>query len=270
MPVYVPIGSFDAKNLAITAFSTRRSEAKPEERQAFVQVANFTDERAERSIVELQLDGEFLDAKEVEVPAGESSGVVFPLADAPAGKLTARLKYELDTPTKRDALEQDDVGYAALNDAKPGRVLVVTPGNVALRSRAGDGAGRQAGEHRDSKRRTCSRADQYKKDAEAGAYDLIIYDQCAPAAMPRANTLFIGRLPPGPTWRGGSKAASRRAEAMTAKAASAATPTDRQKSSTCRRSSIGTGRIRCWRASSWATSMSPTAWCSIRRRVRRC
>ena len=89
--MYVPIGSLEAKNLAITAFSTRRSEAKPEERQAFVQVANFTDE-PQKAVVELQLDGKFLDAKEVEVPAGESSGVVFPLADAPAGKLTARVE----------------------------------------------------------------------------------------------------------------------------------------------------------------------------------
>ena len=55
-PVYVPIGSFEAENLAITAFSTRRSDAKPEERQAFVQVANFT-EAPQKAVVELQLDG---------------------------------------------------------------------------------------------------------------------------------------------------------------------------------------------------------------------
>ena len=84
-PVYVPIGTVEAKNLAITAFSTRRSEAKPEERQAFVQVANFTRGAAEdgdRNSTRRQ----FLDAKEVDVPAGETSGVVFPLADAPAGE----------------------------------------------------------------------------------------------------------------------------------------------------------------------------------------
>ena len=98
-PIYVPIGSLDAKNLAITAFSTRRSESKPEEKQAFVQVANFT-QAAQKAVVELELDGSLLDAKEVEVPAGETSGVVLPLANAPAGKLTARLKYELDTPTQ--------------------------------------------------------------------------------------------------------------------------------------------------------------------------
>ncbi len=63
---------------------------------------------------------EFLDAKQVEVPPGESSGVVFPLADAPAGKLTAQLKYELDTPTKRDALEQDDTGLCRTERCQAG------------------------------------------------------------------------------------------------------------------------------------------------------
>jgi hypothetical protein len=205
-PIYVPIGSFDVKNLAITAFSTRRSESKPEEKQAFVQVANFT-QAAQKAIVELELDGSLLDAKEVQVPAGETSGVALPLANAPAGKLTARLKYELDTPSKRDALVQDDVGFAAINDAKPGRVLVVTPGNVALQvALATQRSGRLA--NIQFQNPDVLTSDKYKHDAEIGAYDLILYDQCAPATMPRANTLFIGRLPPGTDWRGKPEDAS--------------------------------------------------------------
>jgi hypothetical protein len=204
--IYVPIGSLDAKNLAITTFTTRRSESKPEEKQAFVQVANYT-QAAQKAVVEVELDGSLLDAKEVAMPAGETSGVVFPLANAPASKLTARLKYELDTPNKRDALEQDDIGYAAINDAKPGRVLVVTPGNVALQvALATQRAGRLA--NIQLKTPDVLTTDQYKHDAEIGAYDLIVFDQCAPAAMPRANTLFIGRLPPGAVWRGGREDAS--------------------------------------------------------------
>src|SRR5262245_34073715 len=130
-PIYVPIGSFDAKNLAITALSTRASESKPEEKQAFVQVANFTT-ATQKATVELDLDGTLLDAKEVEVRPGETSGVVLALPHVAAGKLTARLKYDLPSVGKRDVLEQDDVGYAAVSDAKPGRVLVVSPGNVAM------------------------------------------------------------------------------------------------------------------------------------------
>jgi von Willebrand factor type A domain/Aerotolerance regulator N-terminal len=224
-PYYIPLGSLEAKNLAITAFTTRRGEAHPEQRQAFVSVANFTD-TPQKTIVELQLDGSFLDAKEVEIPAEESTGVVFPLADAPPGKLTARLKYELDTPTKHDALEQDDIGYAALNDAKPGRVLLVSPGNVALEvALATERAGKLA--NIELKKPDVLTTEEYKRDAGSGAYNLIIYDQCAPAAAPRANTLFIGRLPPGRAWRGGEQAAAD----ATAKSADSPAAADKKSSS---------------------------------------
>ena len=42
-PSILPIGTFEANNLAITAFNARRNDSRPEERQAFVQVANFSD-----------------------------------------------------------------------------------------------------------------------------------------------------------------------------------------------------------------------------------
>jgi hypothetical protein len=215
-PFYIPIGSLEAQNLAITAFSTRRSDAKPEERQAFVQLTNYTDE-ALSPIVEIQLDGQFLDAKQVDVPAGESSGVVFPLADVRSGKLTAQLKYELDTSTKRDALGQDDVGYAALNDAKPGRALIVTPGNVALEvALATERAGRLANIQFQTPDYLAS--EEYKRDTDGGAYDLVIYDQCAPEKMPRADTLFIGRLPPMPSWHGEDRSGEQPGEQGTADA----------------------------------------------------
>ena len=75
-PVYVPVGKFEAPNLAITALATRRNDEHPSERQAFVQVSNFTPE-AEKATVELKLDKELVDAKEMTVPAGESAGSVF-------------------------------------------------------------------------------------------------------------------------------------------------------------------------------------------------
>ncbi|MCI0491725.1 MAG: BatA and WFA domain-containing protein [Planctomycetes bacterium] len=212
-PVYVPVGSLDARNLAITAFTTRRSDIRPEERQAFAQVANFTEE-PRAVIVEVQLDGEFLDAKQVDVPAGETSGILFPLADAPAGALTATLKYELDGESTRDALRQDDLGYAALNNATPGKVLVVTPGNVGLEVALGtERAGRLA--DIEFQQPEFMKSDDYKRATDMGTYQLILYDQCAPTKMPRANTLFIGRLPPGPVWLGGEET-SRDGEAPSA------------------------------------------------------
>ena len=130
-PMYVPIGSFDAANLAITTLATRRNESRPEEQQAFVQVANFSD-KPQKTTVELSLDGQFLDAREIEVPAGESAGAVFPLEGRPAGGLKAQLKYQLNGGGSHDALAQDDVAYAALSDTAHGKVLLVTPGDVAL------------------------------------------------------------------------------------------------------------------------------------------
>lgn len=220
-PFYIPIGSLDAQNLAITAFSTRRSEARPEQRQAFVQVTNFTD-ATQSTVIELQLDGEFLDAKQVEVPAGESSGVAFPLVDARAGKLSARLKYELSTPTKHDVLEQDDVGYAALNESDPGKVLVVTPGNTALEiTLATERAGRLA--EINLKTPDFLTSSEYERDADGGTYDLVIFDQCAPTKMPRANTLFIGRIPPELSWQGDKGQAATPAAAAGAEPAAPAT-----------------------------------------------
>jgi hypothetical protein len=211
-PVYVPIGSFDAGNVAITAFSTRRSEAKPEERQAFVQVTNYTAE-PRTATVQLLHDAKFFDAKEVTVPAGESSGVAFALTDVQPGDLTAELKFEGEGSAVRDVLAQDDSGYAALNDAKPGRVLVVSPGNVALEvALATERAGKLA--NIEFKTPDVMMTDQYKKDMEASAYHLVIYDQCAPPAMPRANTLVIGRSPPDNSWRGRSKGTGADANAV--------------------------------------------------------
>ncbi len=199
-PVYVPIGSLDAKNLALTTFTTRRSDAHPDEQQAFIQVANFTDS-PQTVTVEMEHDGRLLDAREVSVPAGDVSGVVFPLADAPAGALHARLKYKLDTPGGRDDLAQDDTAYAALNDAKPGRVLFVTPGDTALEIALGTTRAARFANIQVAKPDILSTAD-YQRDADSGAYNLIIYDQCVPASLPRSNTIFVGRLPPGPAWRG--------------------------------------------------------------------
>lgn len=201
-PVYVPVGSLDADNLAITALTLRRSEARSDSQQAFVQVANFTDE-PRNVIVELQRDSRFLDAEELQVPAGESAATVFSISGAADGALSARLKPAIEI---RDVLPQDDVAFAALGDMAAGRVLVVTPGNIALETVLQTEAARRLAKVQFA-RPSILQSDSYRREAESGAYDLVIYDQCAPPAMPRANTLFIGRLPLGHEWRRGDATA---------------------------------------------------------------
>ena len=202
-PVYVPVGSFEAQNLAVSAVSTRRNEERPEQRQAFVQVANFTG-APQKVVVELELDGQFLDAAGIEVPAGETRGTVFPLAAGAVGGLSARLKYTLDG-VAHDSLRQDDVGYAAINDSGTGRVLVVSPGNVPLDVALGTARAKRLAKVEVVPPATLE-SPEYRREVEDGAYDLIVYDQCAPQQLPRANTLFVGTLPPGSVWRRGEDA----------------------------------------------------------------
>jgi len=198
-PIYVPIGSFDAPNLAITAVSARRNSDRPEQQQLFVQVANYTGE-LQRATVEVTLGDSFLDAAEVEVPAGETKGTVFPLADGAVGEVRARLRYDLDGES-RDSLQQDDIGYAALNEVGTGRVLAVTPGNVPLELALNTARAKRLAQVEFVPPATLTSA-EYRNAATRGEYDLFVYDQCAPDELPRSNSFFIGRLPRDAAWRG--------------------------------------------------------------------
>ncbi len=191
--IFVPLGNADSKNLAITAFSTRRSEARPEDRQAFAQVSNFSDE-PQTAVVELSHNGSFLDAKEVEVPAGEARGVTFALTGVTVGQLTAKLSAEALFATA-DALAIDNTAYAAVNDTTGGRALLLTPGNKLLTTAlATERIQRYADVEVASPDVLTTK--EHQELADNGAFDLIIYDQCVPERMPRANTLFLGTIPP--------------------------------------------------------------------------
>jgi hypothetical protein len=198
-PKYLPIGSPEANNLAITAFNTRRNDLRPEERQAFVQVANFSDAE-QTAVVELYLDGQMLDATEIKTPAGDVVGTTFTLGDVSSGKLEARL----DPPNElNDRLALDNIGYASLDPQKQTRVLLVTPGNNALELALSTGRTKRLGKVEKVAPDVIKTAD-LQNEMQTEIYDLVIFDQCAPetaAQMPAANTLFIGRLPPLDGWK---------------------------------------------------------------------
>lgn len=199
-PQYLPLGSPDSDNLAISAFNVRRNDVRPELRQAFVQVANFSDAE-QPAVVELSLDGEVLDAKEVRPGPGDVAGVAFNLGDASTGRLEARL-----TPSNNqfvDRLKLDNVGYAVLDQQKNTRVLLVTPGNRALELGLSTVRAKRLGTVEKVVPDSLAKP-EFQRQLQSEAYDLVIFDQCAPEKpeqMPQANTLFIGRLPPLPGWR---------------------------------------------------------------------
>ena len=204
-PKFIPFGSPESTNLAISAFSTRRHDSRPESRQAFVQVSNFS--AAEHQVeVELSLDDQFLDAQQLTIPPDDTRGASFTLTGTTAGKLTAKLSTR-SVEAAGDTLAVDNVAYAALNDTSSGRVLLVTPGNKVLTTALATERLKRLGVI-EVVAPAYLATPEYQNLADSGAYDLVIFDQCAPVAMedqpprmPRANTLFIGQLPPLDRWQ---------------------------------------------------------------------
>ncbi len=202
-PLFLPIGSFRGENLAITAFNTRRNDERPELQQAFVQVANFSDE-PQSTLVELYMEQRLLDAAELSVLPGEVASSTFNLSGDVRGALRAQLDISTDF---KDRLAEDNRAFAVLGPRSDGRVLLVTPGNATVESALStDRANRIAKTEKVAVE--VLESANFQKQAQTDYYDLIIFDQCVPETMPRANTLFIGRLPPQKDWQKKDSASS--------------------------------------------------------------
>jgi hypothetical protein len=193
-PVYVASGQAPYDNLAIVAFATDRNPQHPERMQAFANVANFGAQDATVTL-ELFLDEQSLDLVELPVAAGKEAGWHFDLPDLEDGMLKVVLQQD-------DALRLDNVAYTAINRPRPARVLVVSPGNEALRAALDTSQVQELAVVTFAEPLILDTA-EHKEQVDAGLYDLIIYDRCQPARMPQANTLFLGSLPPGDQWTAG-------------------------------------------------------------------
>lgn len=183
---YFAVGSDAVDNMAIVAFSAERNVEQPEQVEAFARVANLGS-TAQSCAATLYLDGEFLDASQIELPPGEEQGLSFQLEAAGA----AALKLELDI---QDDLSVDDVAYAGITPMRMVSTLLVTPGNKPL----------ELALQTTQVSKICTleivspsylQSDEYKARAEQGLDDLIVFDRCAPEAMPRASTVFVGSIP---------------------------------------------------------------------------
>lgn len=186
-PRYIRVGSDQVSNLAIVAFSAQRNEVRSGEMEAFATIANLGTTPA-TSAVSLRLNGELVDADEVELQPGDETGLTFQLADDDL----ARLTITLDDP---DDLLVDNEAHATLAPTRTVSVLLVSPGNDPLELALSTGEAEKV----------CVLevvapsylgGDAYKSRASTGIDELIIYDRCAPETMPMTNTFFIGSLPP--------------------------------------------------------------------------
>ena len=216
-PKFIPIGSPDAQNVGITAFSLRRNEAKPDRLQAFARLEDFGREPVS-VLTELLLDDRLIDADRAELTPGESRGISFDLGAVESGVLKLRLTDRNVGPPgttdknvrpgkAADHLALDDVAYAVISPPRRSKVLLVTPGDEPLRLALQT---KEAAEIADVQIEPPSflKTKPYADRAAAGAWQLAIYDRCRPDRMPSCNTLFIGSLPPEGGWRAGAKVGS--------------------------------------------------------------
>ncbi len=79
-------------------------------------------------------------------------------------------------------------------------MLLITPGNDALELAFSTESAAELAEV-DIVSPAFLETPEYKQRANEGYYALIVYDQCQPPALPQADTLFVGRLPPGDSWK---------------------------------------------------------------------
>ncbi len=233
-PVYIPIGETAPENVGIVSFSTEQNQEKPSQMQAYARLENSGTE-AVTVEVELTLDGEFLDAANVDIPGrsvrtisaqenastneDEGSGEA---DDGEAGggmrednlPGAAGVQFDLDHPghavlklaiKEQDDFALDNTAYSVVNSPRQANVLVVTPGNESLElALSTSEAARIATVKIEPPSLLATK--EHLADAEAGIFDLIIYDQCVPTVMPAANTMIIGGVPPVDGWSKGEVA----------------------------------------------------------------
>ncbi len=191
---YIPIGTASPNNVAIIAFTADRNLEKEGQVEAFARLKNFGDQTAEFT-ASLNLDDQLIDAAQVSLPAGEEQGVSFQLNSVSQGRLTLELDW-------KDDFAVDNRAFAGLDPPRQLEVVLVTAGSFPLESALATPPVQAL-----ATIRTIDPAEldtpESQQLAASGQIDLFVYDQCSPAKLPNANTLFIGALPPGDQWQAG-------------------------------------------------------------------
>lgn len=201
-------------NVGIVDFNASRDPGSPTLR-VFLRVRNFRKSALTCKVeVEARAQGQgelILRARElnlkgrVVVPADAKAAT--PAEDNP-GEAVASFDLDLDPTVPAtlharlrhgsDTFPTDDEAWLAVNPLRQARVLIVTPGNPVLSYFFDNEATRKVARVEYLKPDDL-KTDAYAGPARNGAYDLVLFDRCAPAdedRMPLANTFFVGDVPP--------------------------------------------------------------------------
>lgn len=188
LPVdFYSTGESTTSNIAILSFAVQKREGTADQMEAFARLASFGDSESSFT-ASLEIDEELADATTVKMAPNSETGIVFELSALQEGEL----KLVLDVT---DANAIDNIAYAAVRPPRRIKVLLASPGNSALEAAMKTDRCRQISdvEFQDAE---YLNTPEYETRQRQGDFELIVFDRCAPAAMPMANTLFIGVKPP--------------------------------------------------------------------------
>jgi hypothetical protein len=210
-------GPENTNNIAIVTFNAVRDDQDPSKMQAFVRVANYRPQAARvelelevrvngqvkgiqkkalnlvaREVAKLQEQGK--DEAVVRDAAGEAAAI-FELSDLNDRDITT---LHVRLVGVKDDLAADDEAWLVVGVVRKARILLVGDSNDILNAFFNDRATQDVATITRLVPADLAR-DVYRKPAQNGEFDLVIFDRCGPASeedMPRSNTFFIGYPPP--------------------------------------------------------------------------
>lgn len=169
---FVPIGQ-DGENYAITALSSRPDPQNVRRFQVFARVANFG-RFPLNTTLSIFIDDNIHDGRPVQVQPGSTQEYV--ISDLPLGARSVETRLN-----SSDHFALDDRAFAVLDVRRPSQVLLVTTGNLYLEKVLN--LMKNAEVFRIAPRRYFS--------IDTDRYDVVIFDNFIPEALPNANLLLI-------------------------------------------------------------------------------
>jgi hypothetical protein len=215
------IGAEDqSNNVGIVAFNAQRDDKGASTLRVFLRVLNFRGERVQTQIKLDEMDwkdGELKvadshlqpltldpltirteDAEQKQVPTrtpGEQD-VTFELSNIDDGSNRVLRASLVDV---KDVFPADDTAWLVVGVVRKARVLIVTDGNEILHDFFDLDATQKVAVVTYITPADLASADKYLRPAQAGAFDLVVFDRCHPdkeEAMPLGDTFFIDDVPP--------------------------------------------------------------------------
>ena len=173
---FIQIGR-GSDNLAITTLATRRDSGQV---LALARVQNFG-EKAVVSDIELRVDGELFDIREIKLEAEGAREIIW--EDLPAG--AESIQAILQRP---DFLPADNEAWAVVEELTENRALLVSQGNLFLEKALNLLPGLEL-----------FKTSPAEYDPALADYQLFIFDGWLPAHLPQASIIIVNP-PPGNPW----------------------------------------------------------------------